>query len=330
MRHPDITDSGGLDRRTFLKWTGGLAAGLAAGHTRVGASTERRRVLRVAHLTDIHVQPERRAPEGMAACLDHVQSLREKPDLILSGGDHVMDAVRQKRDRTRIQWDIWKKVLKAENSIPVRSCIGNHDIWGWDKEKSHATGNEPDFGKKWAIEALDLPGRYYSFDQAGWHFIALDGVQPAGPKGDGSHSAYLDEAQFDWLRRELASVPVTTPILVWSHVPIVSALPITNPRESLTGNLSIEEGHLHSDAGAIVDLLSRFPNVKACLSGHLHQVDHVEIKGVHFHCNGAVCGGWWKGKNRGFDEGYALVDLFDDGSYQCQYQAFGWVAEPPQ
>lgn len=292
----------------------------------LGATAGRSRVLRVAHVTDIHVQPERRAPEGMAACLAHIQSLDGKPDLILTGGDHVMDAAAQGRDRTRLQWDVWARVLRAENSIPVRSCIGNHDIWGWDKTRSGATGDEPDFGKKWAADALGLPHRYYSFDQAGWHFLTLDGVQPAGPKREGSHSAYLDEEQLDWLKRDLAAVPRGTPILIWSHVPIVSALPLTNPRKPLTGNIAIEEGHVHADAGAIVNLLARHPNVKACLSGHLHQVEHLEIRGVHFHCNGAVCGAWWKGKNRGFPEGYALVDLFDDGSYECRYVPYGWVA----
>ncbi len=318
-----------LDRRGFLKAAGGLALGssLAGRSVPAAPAPNRKRVLRVAHLTDFHVQPERKAPEGMAACLAHVRSLPEKPGLILTGGDHVMDAVQQNRDRTVIQWEVWKRVLHAETDVPVRSCIGNHDIWGWEKAKSGATGNEPDYGKNWAVEALEMPGRFYSFDQAGWHFLCLDGVQPAGPAGDGSHAAYLDEEQFEWLQRELVSTPKTTPILIWSHVPIVSALPITNPRAQ-TGNITIEEGHVHSDSGRIVNLLSRHPNVKACLSGHLHQVEHVEIRGVHFHCNGAVCGAWWRGKHRGFAEGYAVVDLYDDGSYECEYVPYGWVAEP--
>lgn len=315
-----------LTRRGLIKAVGGLTFASAAGFGTVGKTATRSRVLRVAHVTDIHVQPERRAPQGMAACLAHVQALDDRPGLILTGGDHVMDAAAATRDRTRVQWDLWKRVLAAENAIPVHSCIGNHDIWGWQKEKSQATGLELDYGKKWATEALGLASRYYSFDQAGWHFVALDGVQPAGPERDGSHSAYLDEEQFDWLRRDLAAVPAATPVLIWSHVPIVSALPITNPRPSRTGNVVIEEGHVHSDAAAIVGLLTKHPNVKTCLSGHLHQVEHVEIKGIHFHCNGAVCGAWWKGKNRGFAEGYALVDLFDDGSYECRYVPYGWHA----
>ena len=323
--HPESANDEGFDRRDFLKVAGGLVGVLAAGRPGRARAVDRRRVLRVAHLTDIHVQPERRAPEGMTACLHHVQSLAEKPDLILTGGDHVMDGARQTHDRTKLQWDVYNRVLKGENSIPLHSCIGNHDIWGWEKEKSLATGDEPDYGKKWALQYLGLERRYYSFDRAGWHFIALDGVQPAGPKREGSHSAYLDEEQLDWFRRELADTPRTTPILIWSHVPIVSALPITNPRDKL-GNIIIEEGHVHADAGMIVNLLSRHPNVKACLSGHLHQVEHIQIRGVNFHCNGAVCGAWWKGKNRGFAEGYALVDLFDDGSYECTYTPYGWVA----
>ncbi len=130
-------------RRTFLASGIGLAAtSLTAGLNGIAAA-ERKRVLRVAHLTDVHVQPELRAPEGMAACLRHVQTSADKPDLILSGGDHVMDCVRQTRDRTQVQWDLWKRISSAENSIPIRSCIGNHDIWGWNKSKSGATGSEP-------------------------------------------------------------------------------------------------------------------------------------------------------------------------------------------
>ncbi|WZP01213.1 hypothetical protein EP7_005657 (plasmid) [Isosphaeraceae bacterium EP7] len=100
-----------------------------------------------------------------------------------------------------------------------------------------------------------------------------------------------------------------------------------NRSRGLSGNSAIEEGHIHADAGLIVDLLSRHPNVRACLSGHLHQVEHVEIKGIHFYCNGAVCGSWWRGKNRGFPEGYALIDLFDDGTLDCRYTPYGWTAE---
>src|SRR5262245_39975243 len=99
----------------------GLAAGLSAtllGNVARGAERERKPGLRVGHLTDIHVQPELKAAEGMAACLRHVQAQKDKPDLILFGGDCVMDAFGQTRERTKAQWDVWHKVLKDECSLP--------------------------------------------------------------------------------------------------------------------------------------------------------------------------------------------------------------------
>lgn len=314
-----------INRRAFLATAGAFSAAALAPNLGPAHAAARQRVLRVAHLTDVHVQPELRAPDGLAACLRHLQSAADKPDLILSGGDHVMDCVRQPRERTKVQWDLWKQIITAENSIPVRSCIGNHDIWGWNKSKSGSTGNEPDYGKRWASDVLGLDQPYYSFNQAGWHFITLDGVQPSEPEG--AFYGGLDEAQMDWLARDLASVPSATPILIWSHIPIVSALaPLINSKAPRTKPIPIEAGHIHWDAVQILALLTKYPNVKACLSGHLHRIDHVELKGIHFYCNGAVCGAWWRGKNDGFAEGYALVDLYDDGTLDCRYTTYGWDA----
>ena len=55
-------------RRKLLAAAGATA--LVAGLPTSGlAAFKRRRSLRVAHLTDIHVQPEQGAPEGMAKAL---------------------------------------------------------------------------------------------------------------------------------------------------------------------------------------------------------------------------------------------------------------------
>src|SRR5689334_981868 len=94
-----------LSRREVLKAAGiaGVAAALggvapAMGNERRG---ERKRLLRVAHLTDMHVEPERRAGEGWASCLRHVRELKDKPDLIITGGDHVFDSFEADETRTR-------------------------------------------------------------------------------------------------------------------------------------------------------------------------------------------------------------------------------------
>lgn len=316
---------GRLNRRSFL---GASAAGsLALSSAASFAAADRSPVLRVAHLTDIHIQPELQAPQGLIACLHHLQSLPRKPDLILSGGDHVMDCYRQKRDRTKTQWDLWANTLKQECSIPVRSCIGNHDIWGWDKAKSDTTGSEPEFGKRWASDVLSLNRPFYSFDQGGWHFVALDSVRPGSREQ--LFAAFLDEEQFAWLEQDLSALPADRPVLIWSHIPLVSALPpMMNAGQSPLEDMSIECGHIHSDGARVLALLTRFPNLKVCISGHLHRIDRVLVKGVNFHCSGAVSGKWWRGANDGFSEGYSIIDLFADGAYEWQYVNYGWKADP--
>ncbi len=315
-----------FSRREAMGLSLALAGGLWSSSRPARANEPgRKRALRVAHLTDIHVQPELRAGEGMSQCVQHVNKLVDRPDLILFGGDCIMDAFEQTRDRTILQWKLWDSVLAAENSIPTYACIGNHDIWGWDKSKSGATGDEVDYGKQWAVEALKLPSAYYSFESHGWKFIALDNVQQPGDQG--KYSAYLPEAQFDWLKSQLEQTPAEMPVLVWSHIPIVSSLPLLDRRQTPTSDLRVKAGLMQTDAGLVVDLFSKYPNVKLCLSGHLHHRDLVRIRGVDFMCAGAVSGKWWRGPNAGSAEGYTLLDLYTDGSYEEQYVEYGWQAE---
>ena len=86
-------------------------------------------MLTVAHLTDMHVQPELAAAEGLAQCLQRVQSLPVKPGLVITGGDIVMDAFDAGFDRAKTQFDLVTGVFKRECALPVRHCLGNHDIF---------------------------------------------------------------------------------------------------------------------------------------------------------------------------------------------------------
>ena len=66
--------------------------------------------IRLAHLTDIHVQPELGAEAGMASAFNHAQSM--KPDLIITGGDAVMDVFEAKRARAEQLRAIFQGTLK--------------------------------------------------------------------------------------------------------------------------------------------------------------------------------------------------------------------------
>lgn len=315
----------GISRRATLATLGGLAAGLAAASgAHAHPEPTRRRSIRLAHLTDFHVQPERAADQGMGACLDHVMAQKDRPELILTGGDLVMDTFEQEEPRTRLLWDMFVKRCRDHTSIPIEHCLGNHDIWGWNQRKSKTTGAEARWGKAWALDALGLPAPYRAFDRAGWRFIVLDSVRPL--HGDG-YTAHLDDEQFEWLGAELkATHAASKPALIVSHVPIFSVSALDDASRVRETDWSFPAALMHADAAKIMALLRAHPCVRLCLSGHIHRIDRTDYDGVTFICDGAVCGAWWRGRQKQCDEGYGLIDLYEDGTFEHQYQRYGWVA----
>lgn len=310
-----------FSRRGILLGAGSALAMPNALASMVSPQQGRKRVLRIAHLTDIHVQPERGAPKGLEACLKHVQSHRgkEKVDVIFTGGDLIMDSLGADAARTKTQWDIFTSVLKANNSLPVEHCLGNHDVWGWNDIAKYE--KESKFGKKWALEALELEKPYRSFDRAGWHFIILDSTHRTSGNG---YTARLDEEQFEWLVDDLAKTPKSKPIFVMSHIPIISVCSMFDGENEKTGNWVIPGSWIHIDARRIKDAFKKHPNVKICISGHEHLLDQVVYNNVTYFCNGAVCGAWWDGDYYECGYGYTLVDLYNDGSFENRYIPYGW------
>jgi 3',5'-cyclic AMP phosphodiesterase CpdA len=281
-------------------------------------ATERRRVLRLAHLTDIHVQPDGKAIDGLAACLEHVHHLPDRPDLILNGGDSIMDAMGRDERAVAAQWEVWDRVLRKCCSLPIVHCIGNHDVWGLHKERSRTTGAESMYGKRWPQERFGLAERFFSFDRAGWHFVVLDSTFPR----DDGYTARLDEAQFAWLAADLAATPQTTPILILSHIPILCGCAFLDGDNEKSGNWTVPGAWMHIDARRIKDLFCQHPNVKVALSGHIHLRDRLDYNGVTYLCNGAVCGAWWGGNYQETEPGYALIDLYSDGTFDHCYTGY--------
>ncbi|MGN6504445.1 MAG: metallophosphoesterase family protein [Tepidisphaeraceae bacterium] len=326
MSRNDVT------RRDWLKWASLSGAALATASTvstasRVlGQSTRptaaRQRVLRFAHITDVHVQPELDANQGFIACLQHIAKQPDKVDAIFNTGDCIFDSMHAQDARVGDLWDMFTGIVRSHVSIPIEHTIGNHDVWGLDKTKSKTTGEERNWGKARAMEALGLKRPYRSFDRAGWHVIVLDSVMP----WKDSYKGHLDARQFDWLAKDLARTDPKTPVLVLSHIPILSTTVFTANDVAATGDYQIPGGAMHLDWMPIRDLFKQHPNVRLCLSGHVHLLDRVDYNGVTYLCNGAVSGGWWKETNMGdCDAGYALIDLYDDGSFEHTYVTYGWT-----
>ncbi|CCG98764.1 metallophosphoesterase [Fibrella aestuarina BUZ 2] len=311
-----------MNRRNLLKTSGVGLASLAlpqvtptGGVASLVSNRAPNRQLRIAHLTDVHMQSVVGAAKGFARCLHHVQNLPEPPDLLMNGGDAIMEAHGRGRSSVERQWRLYNEVLAANNSLSTLSCVGNHDIW-CREESTQALAD----GKQWAMDNLQLPTPYYSLDRNGWHLIVLDSVQ-ANTNGSW-YTAHLDEAQFDWLKKDLTNVPATTPVLVFSHVPILAACVFFDGKRYEGQTWNVPGRWMHTDARQLVDLFHQHPNVKACLSGHIHLTDRVDYNGVSYYCNGAVSGAWWFGNYQHTQAGYALVDLYEDGSVQNQYVTY--------
>ena len=322
-----------LTRRSLVK--AGLAGLAAAPLIRRGAGAADARgsgkPFRIAHLTDIHVQPELESAKGLASCFAHVQSLAERGeapvDLIVTGGDTIMDCMEADHARTQTQWNLWKTVKADACSLEVKSVVGNHDVWGWTKSKARTKGDEARYGKQWACEQFGRPLPYESFDRGGWHIVLLDSVFPH----EESYVGKLDDARWDWLEKDLAAVPAATPVAIVSHIPILSVNPLATSEAGEPGkdgkpSFALSGGLVHVDHPRFQQLFTKYTNVKACLSGHLHIVERIEFGGVSYLCNGAVSAGWWKGQHRGTDFGYAVVDLHDDGTVASRYVPYGWTA----
>jgi 3',5'-cyclic AMP phosphodiesterase CpdA len=309
-----------LSRRNMLG--GALAGGLGLAGALVLGSRDRRSepqsAFRIAHLTDLHVHAG--AIGEVRLAVQHALSHDAAPRMIVTGGDLIYDAMARSERSVSRQWRQFHRAFDGAGAIRVEHIIGNHDIWGVNSKKCGTTGREPLIGKAWAKRELGLDRLYRSFDAGGWHWVLLDDVQ-ALPE----HATYegrLDEEQFAWLEADLRDSDPAVPVVVVSHVPILSSSAFFLPQCNDTDRWNLPFMLMHADARRIVGLFERHGNVMLCLSGHTHLVDHVEYKGVNYLGNGAVCGNWWTGAFQGFEPGYGLVDLYPDGSFESRYCSY--------
>jgi 3',5'-cyclic AMP phosphodiesterase CpdA len=313
-----------VSRRKMLAGMGAGALGVFGGKAMAAPvqspapDPDRRRVLRLAHMTDFHVQPEDPAPRGMEEAVQHMLAQPDKPELLVTGGDLIMHATEDDEARVRAQWDIYHRILDENVDIPIRHTIGNHDVWGWPDRD-----NDPRRGKVFAQEELELEKPYYSFDQAGWHFVVLDSTHQRG----GGYVAKLDDEQFEWLKSDLAAQDADTPVMVISHQPIISFCPFFDGDNESSGNWQVTGAWMHIDARRIKDAFYEAGNVKLAVSGHIHLADRVDYLGTTYYCNGAVSGGWWGGKYQEFAPAYGLVNLYDDGSFDNEFVT--WAPDWP-
>ncbi len=262
-----------------------------------------------AFITDIHIQPESKAVEGFSKALNVLNQLN--PDFIVTGGDLIMDALGASYGRADTLYNLYLETIKQLKS-KVYNTIGNHEIYGWYL-RSKANPSHPEYGEK--MFETRIGKSYYTFDHKGWKFFILNSIEPRGKDG---YMGLIDSLQMKWVKSELIKTDAKTPIVLVTHIPLMTIY-----KQRFDGST------LPNDSSLVVvnskELLDQFKgyNLKLVLQGHLHTVEDIYVDGIHFITGGAISGGWWKGPNMGYEEGFIWVDVFND-SISWKYIDYGW------
>ncbi|MBC7418822.1 MAG: metallophosphoesterase [Pedobacter sp.] len=305
-----------MKRRNFLKASAASVAlstlpNLVKANSNSSAEVE----LSFALLTDVHLEPTVVAVNGFTRALKAINNQKIKPSFIINGGDSIFDSLERPEKDIAAQWEVWHKINAEQNKLPMFHCIGNHDVYGW-MNPDPAIKNSPDYGKARVLRELKMSHSYYKFKMKSWNFIVLDSVHKH-PKG---YEARLDEEQFKWLATQLQDIPRQEPIVIISHMPLFSAV-YNYVFEGKTSELFTDLTNrilVHRDGWEIKELIKNYPNVKLCLSGHLHLQEEINYLQTSYVNCGAVCGNWWKGKLQEFEPAFFNFHLLKDGSFKYE------------
>ena len=182
--------------------------------------------------------------QTLSTALGRIGQLSTKPAFLIHTGDisHLSKPA---------EFDAAEQIIKGANS-EVRYVPGEHD-WldgGTAYKARHGQGTKGD--------------GWYSFDSQGVHFIAL--VNVVNFKAGSLTS--LGPDQLAWLKHDVSGLAASTPIVVFTHIPLWSVYP--------------QWGWGTSDSGEALDSLKRFGSVTV-LNGHIHQVLQKVEGNVTFH-----------------------------------------------
>lgn len=272
MKDQAAQNSTALTRRQLLQYAGAVTplAILPQGVRARASQSTKPKAFRFVHLADIHVQRHLRADEGFRRCLQAIHALKPRPEFILTGGDLVMDVTATSEATAKELFDLYTNICK-DSDIPIRQCIGNHDVFGWSS-KGKIAPDHASYGKKMVQERLNLPRTTYSFDHKGWHFCIVDDILPAD--GDGWQGGITEE-DLDWLSRDLEAAG-EKPKVLCAHMPIVSATVFRGVNATDRPNIEITKRAMCRNVGPILKFLRRH-NIDLVLTGHMHQNEMVRL-----------------------------------------------------
>jgi 3',5'-cyclic AMP phosphodiesterase CpdA len=301
------------NRREFLAGFGAL--GVAAGMPGMAWAEPASQDFDFLFFTDTHLEPERDGVKGCDMAFRKMQTM--KADFAIQGGDHVYDALECPPERARELFKLYDKT-QQDLSLKVHHAIGNHDLFGVFP-KSGVKPTDADFGKRYFEEHIGKT--YYSFDHKGVHFVVLDSV---GITDDRSYEGRMDATQIAWLKKDLEAQVKGTPVIVTTHIPLVTAADAYMPPPAKP---YAHQGLRVANGFEVLPLLEQH-NVVAVLQGHHHINERVDWHGIPYITSGAVCGNWWQGTRLGTPEGFSMVS-WRGGKLSVRYETYGFQTVDP-
>ena len=182
----------------------------------------------------------------LQAAVAKINALPERPDFLIHTGDltHL---------RKPEEFDTVAEILKGVKARRSFYVPGEHDMFIDDGKRYLERFGKGTQGDGW-----------YSFDHKGVHFVGLVNVANQGRQGLG----VLGSEQLDWLKKDVAGLGASTPIVVFAHVPLWTVYQ--------------KWGWGTQDGEQALALLKRFGSVTV-LNGHIHQVLQKVEGNVTFH-----------------------------------------------
>ncbi len=200
----------------------------------------------------------------------------------------------------------YKKAM-GTTGITAYSVIGNHDHGHRFMEDSEASKD---------YEAIMGPANY-SFNLGGMHFLVLDNMissDPATGKYCDECATGLTEDIWQWVQKDLAHVPVSTPLMVCAHSPMMR----------MQSGKDRSGAHLADLRG----LISKYSKAYVW-AGHTHSTFNYVDKSnpvLESHTVTRVTGALWTNEflgSNGTPRGYLVFDC-DGGSVKWKFKPIYW------
>ena len=251
----------GIDRRGFLEcmawagtgmvWTaaGGIFSSEAFGQSgshKMGANAG----FTFVQISDTHIGFNKPANTDVTATLQQaiskINALDHTPDFLIHTGDlsHLSKPT---------EFDTLDQLLKSARCGQTFFVPGEHDMLTDNGQQYLARYGKTTKGAGW-----------FSFDHKGVHFVGLVNVVDLKAGGLGT----LGADQLAWLRKDLAGLSSSTPIVVFAHIPLWTVYP--------------EWGWGTGDGMVALSYMKRFGSVTV-LNGHIHQTMQKVEGNVFYH-----------------------------------------------